>query len=86
MLFGPSIRRECPHCQEAITFQTPRSGNTFGGTHWSDTKSEYPMLPRDSEVQKCPRCGKYYFLSDAKILPSDESSRSLFDELFDNLA
>ena len=32
------------------------------------------MLPQNSDVQKCPECGKYYFLADAKTLPSGEDS------------
>ena len=44
------------------------------------------MLPRNSEVQKCLRCGKYYFLADAKTLPSGEDPfLSLFDKLSNEL-
>ena len=67
MIPGPALRKECPYCKEVKELISLRSGNTFRGTHWSDTKKEYPMLPRTSEVQKCLRCGKYYFLADAKI-------------------
>lgn len=42
------------------------------------------MLPKNSDVQKCPGCGKYYFLADAKTLPPGEDRwRSLY-ELFSN--
>ena len=63
-----------------------RSGNTIGGVHWSDTKKVYPMLPKNSDVQKCPGCGKYYFLADAKTLPSGEDPfLSIFDKLFEEI-
>ncbi|MDE7080722.1 MAG: hypothetical protein K2O78_03605 [Muribaculaceae bacterium] len=42
------------------------SGNTSGGTVWSDTRREYPMLPEVSPVQQCPHCRKYYFIEQAK--------------------
>ena len=62
------------------------SGNTCGGMHWSDTKKVYPMLPKNSDVQKCPGCGKYYFLADAKTLPSGEDPfLSIFDKLFEEI-
>ena len=63
-----------------------RSGNTIGGEHWSDTKKVYPMLPKNSDVQKCPGCGKYYFLADAKTLPSGEDPfLCIFDKLFEEI-
>jgi phage FluMu protein Com len=84
MIPGPALRKECPYCKEVKELMSHRSGNTFRGTHWSDTKKEYPMLPKNSDVQKCPGCGKYYFLADAKTLPPGEDRwRSLY-ELFSN--
>lgn len=74
MIPGPPLRKECPYCKAVKELMSLRSGNTFGGTHWSDTKRIYPMLPQNSDVQKCPKCGKYYFLADAKTLPSGEDS------------
>jgi len=70
MRLGAPLRVECPYCKAVKELLKLVSGNTFRGTHWSDTKSVYPMLPKNSEVQKCPECGKYYFLEDAKTLPS----------------
>ncbi len=48
------------------------SGNTFGGTVWSDTRRHYPMLPEVSPIQKCPHCGKYYFIEQAKSRYADD--------------
>ena len=87
MTIGPPLKKQCPYCGEVKKLLSLNSGNTFGGTHWSDTKSEYPMLPSISEVQKCPGCGKYYFLKDAKTIPSDPSEdpfRRIYESLKHN--
>lgn len=83
MMPGPALRKECPYCKAVKELMSLRSGNTIGGIHWSDSKNEYPMLPRNSEVQKCPECGKYYFLSDAMTLPAGPDP---FEELWDKLS
>ena len=82
MIPGPALRKECPYCQEVKELISLRSGNTFGGSHWSDTKTIYPMLPENSLVQKCSGCGKYYFLADAKTLKSGKDS---YKELWEKL-
>ena len=74
MIIGPPLKKECPYCGAVKELTSLRSGNTLRASHWSDTKSIYPMLPKNSEVQKCPGCGKYYFLTDAKTLLSEEES------------
>ena len=52
----------CPHCGGEKEIMSLMSGNTFGAERWSDTKLIAPMLPQPSPVQKCPHCGKYYFM------------------------
>ena len=52
---------QCPHCGEKKQVLQIGSGNTFGSTLWSDTKMDCPMLPQHSQVQRCPKCGHYYF-------------------------
>lgn len=84
MIIGPSLRKECPYCKAVKELISLRSGNTIGGKHWSDTKKVYPMLPQNSEVQKCTECGKYYFLADAKTLPPGKDPfRDLWERLRD---
>lgn len=56
----------CPFCGGQKLIESIGSGNTFGGTVWSDTKQVYPYLPRPSEIQWCRQCGKYYFYEDSK--------------------
>lgn len=38
------------------------SGNNNGVVVWSDSYRDLPQLPSPSRVQRCPSCGKYYFL------------------------
>ncbi len=64
------------------------SGNTYGGTVWSDTRRIYPMLPEVSPIQKCPHCSKYYFIEQAKSRHGDNSfclecGKLSFEELLD---
>lgn len=73
MIPAPSLQFKCPHCGAVKPLCNLESGNTFDAMHWSDTKSDYPMMPEISGVQKCPECGKYYFLFDAKEVSSQES-------------
>ena len=68
--FGDDSFIRCPHCKKPKKMITVNSGNTFGGTRWSDTKNDFPMMPRPSAIQECPWCGKFYFYS-----------RPLFDEM-----
>lgn len=77
---GPPCRLTCPHCGGHKHIMSIASGNTFGGTIWSDSKRDYPMLPQPSLIQYCPHCGHYFFYEDgkAKTLPSDQNKPHLF--------
>lgn len=66
MIKAPALRKRCPYCGHVKKLSNIVSGNTSSGKSWSDTRSFFPMLPQNSPVQKCPRCGKYYFLKDAE--------------------
>ena len=66
MIPGPANVLSCPFCGGTKEVMSLVSGNTFGGTVWSDTRREYPMLPEVSPVQQCPHCKKYYFIEQAK--------------------
>jgi hypothetical protein len=84
MLPGNCILASCPHCGEKKELLQLLSGNTFGAVLWSDAKQVAPMLPRVSDVQKCPACGHYFFLSEAKTEEGDdysfETGKLSFDE------
>lgn len=66
MTLGPPTRLTCPHCGKSKYILSIASGNTFGATHWSDTKHDYPMLRHPSLVQRCPHCDGYFFYEDSK--------------------
>ena len=67
----------CPFCKGEKPIMQLMSGNTFGGSIRSDLKTEYPMLPKPSPVQRCPHCGKYYF---AYAVESKEGTTETFDK------
>lgn len=83
MIPGPANILSCPYCGGEKEVMSLVSGNTFGGTVWSDTRRNYPMLPEVSPIQQCPHCGKYYFIEQAKSRYSDdrESEMRCFGEL-----
>lgn len=56
----------CPYCKSEKGIGTINSGNTFGGTIWSDTKRDFPMLPRQFPIQQCQTCQKFFFLKSAE--------------------
>ena len=56
----------CPFCGAEKALLQLASGNTFGGRQWWDMKTEYPMLPQVSPIQQCPKCGKYFPISQAE--------------------
>jgi len=63
---------KCPHCKGEKQVLQLASGNTFGGCQWSDMKTDFPMLPEVSMVQKCPHCGKYYFTALAEKYTAED--------------
>ena len=64
---GPDVVRVCPHCGSRVRERTLASGNTFGGTLWSDGRAEYPMLPDRAVVAACPACGRPFWVDDADV-------------------
>ena len=84
MLPGNCLLATCPHCGEKKELLQLLSGNTLHSKFWSDFKVVYPMLLSLSAIQRCPACGHYFFLSDAKMEEGDdysfETGRLSFDE------
>lgn len=68
---APATILGCPFCGGEKKVMSIASGNTYGGTVWSDTRRRYPMLPEVSAIQKCPHCGKYYFIDQASHRMAD---------------
>lgn len=72
MLPGPTLIKSCNHCNVKITEATLASGNTFGGSVWSDGFSEYPMLPSTPALVKCPQCESLLWLDELEVSNSLE--------------
>jgi len=81
MMIGYSQVLTCPFCGMKKDVLSLISGNTFGARLWSDKKEEAPMCPEVSWVQKCPQCGKYYFLSRQEYVQSKTTMSSDCGEL-----
>lgn len=64
MFLGYARILVCPQCGEKKEVMTLLSGNTCGAVYWSDKKTEAPMCPEVSKVQKCPVCNYYYLITD----------------------
>ena len=60
------ILLECPNCKRLKPLVHQASGNTYGAVFWSDMKREAPMLTPLSSIQKCPSCGRFFALKEAK--------------------
>lgn len=87
MIPGPANILGCPYCGGTKEVMSLVSGNTFGGTVWSDTRRHYPMLPEVSPIQKCPHCGKYYFIEQAERRQSgDDKSEVRYSGDLGNLS
>ena len=67
----------CPQCGHKKEIIQLLSGNTIDAVQWSDGKFVAPMLPEASPVQKCPECGKFYFLNEVEI---EEGTDYSFEE------
>lgn len=83
MIPGPANILSCPYCSATKEVMSLISGNTFRGTVWSDTRRHYPMLPEVSPIQKCPHCGKYFFIEQAmsRYATDDKSEFRALGEL-----
>lgn len=72
MLPGNPQVLTCPFCGEKKEILSLMSGNTCGAILWSDIKQDAPMVPTISRIQKCPKCGKYYFIYKQEVVYADK--------------
>ncbi len=68
MLPAPPRILTCPYCGQQKQVLQLMSGNTIGARLWSDGNQEAPMLPRVSPVQRCPKCGKFYWMHKQELI------------------
>lgn len=57
---------KCPFCGKEKELMQITSSNSACTELWSDCK-RISFVPTLSLIQKCPHCGKYYFLNEQKI-------------------
>jgi hypothetical protein len=85
------IVKECPHCNKFIGVFNQSSGNTFGGVHWTDGKSYFPMLDQYNSLVKTHCCGNLIWLDKLdvidkiKLYPRNESEVESKKNLFEKL-
>src|SRR5262245_52291519 len=74
MQLGPPQIIACPHCQGLEKYKTLRSCNTYGARSWTDGKFVAPGMPVPPAVVRCSRCGRCYWLMDAREAGTDDPS------------
>lgn len=95
MIPGPDIVKLCSKCNERFLIRSTGSGNSFGGTLWTDGRGVYPMLPPAFWLMKCPECKSFTWINELKTVgecnrwvypPENAGDQSNFeDEGFINL-
>lgn len=62
MLPGNARVLKCPKCGKKKEVMTLISMHIYESTLWSDSKQDLgKMTPQVSPIQRCPRCGAFYF-------------------------
>lgn len=64
MIPGNELILKCPYCQTRKTVMSLISGNSGGIIKWSDGYITMPMYPKNSEIQQCDKCGKYFLINE----------------------
>ncbi len=68
--YGEPVYRGCDNCGRAVKIVPLLSGNTLGGSLWSDGYLEAPQLPEQSLLGKCRGCGEIVCLADLPPHPA----------------
>lgn len=67
MLPGDYKIYKCPKCEYLMSVPTLISGNTFGGTSYSDGKLIAPMMPSYPDISKCTKCKTIFWLNEKHL-------------------
>ena len=62
--FGEPVYRACDSCGRPIEIVPLLSGNTLGGTLWSDGYMDTPQLPEQPLLARCRGCNQIVCLAD----------------------
>jgi hypothetical protein len=68
MLPGPQLIYQCPACKGLLAKGSLMSGNTFGGTFYSDGRFFAPMLPQFPQISKCAECNHIFWLNEKNLM------------------
>lgn len=55
-------------CDQRLVKHEFESGNMTGATFWTDGRMDAPMMPEYSDFSRCPECGWFFWVSQAKEL------------------
>ncbi|MGF1760278.1 hypothetical protein L4D76_20580 [Photobacterium sagamiensis] len=80
--FGTAVYKACTHCQSAIEIIPLLSGNTLGGTLWSDGFLETDQMPNQDLLGRCRHCNNIVCLSDLKPYPQQEDPADTGDHSY----
>ncbi len=67
MLPGPQLIYQCPVCKGLLAKGSLMSGNTFGGTFYSDGRFFAPMMPQFPQISRCAECGSIFWLNEKNL-------------------
>lgn len=90
-IYNSVMIKQCPFCKKLIGQFNQASGNTFGGTHWTDGKSIYPMMDPKLSFVKTECCNNLININDLnqidyiKLYPYDQDERTIKKETWENL-
>ncbi len=83
--------KQCPHCKSLLGIFNQLSGNTFGGQHWTDGKSLFPMLIQYESLVKPNCCKKLVWLDRLDLIdtivlwPREKSEAETKKDIFEKL-
>ncbi len=63
MIPGKARVLKCPKCRKKKEIMTLISMHVYESTLWSDNRQDFGgMTPHVSPIQRCPKCGTFYFV------------------------
>lgn len=80
MLPGPQLIYKCPRCNCLISKGSLMSGNTFGGTFYSDGRFFAPMMPQFPKISHCAECKHIFWLNKENLFKSIEWNEPEIDQ------
>lgn len=79
MLPGPQLIYQCPACNGQLAKGSLMSGNTFGGTFYSDGRFFATMLPQFPQISRCAECNHIFWLNEKNLMETIDWNDPDFD-------